>query len=94
LLVLAGCASIENPNSSGSWLLLVPPLTFVGDADIDAPLFKWQSIGRFSNSIDCNSWMARQQFAARAQFGPITNAHDYYEVEAVQILNAQCVFDD
>ena len=37
--------------------------------------------------------MARQQFAARAQFGPITNAHDY-EAEAVQILNAQCVFDD
>jgi hypothetical protein len=91
LLVLAGCASAESPTSSGGCLLIVPPLTSAGNADTDAPLFKWQSIGNFSSLIDCNNWMARQQFAARAHFGPITNAHDYYESEAVKILNGQCV---
>jgi hypothetical protein len=91
LLVLAGCASAESPTSSGGRLLFVPPLTSAGNADTDAPLSKWQSIGNFSSLIDCNNWMARQQFDARARFGPITNAHDYYESEAVKILNAQCV---
>jgi hypothetical protein len=91
LLVLAGCASAGNPNSSGGRLLIVPPLTSAGNAETDAPLSKWQSIGNFSSLIDCNNWMTRQQFAARARFGPITNAHDYYESDAVKILNAQCV---
>ena len=91
LFVLAGCATTGNPNSSGGWLLLLPPLTSAGNADRDAPLSKWQSIGDFSSPTDCNTYMTRQQFAARAQFGPITNAHDYYESEAVKILNAQCV---
>jgi hypothetical protein len=91
LLALAGCASAGNPDSSGKRLLLLPPLTSAGNADTDAPMSEWQSIGNFSSLIDCNNWMAKQQFAARAQFGPITNAHDYYEAEAVKILNAQCV---
>jgi hypothetical protein len=94
LLALAGCASTGNSNSSRGRLLLVPPLTSAGSADTDAPLSKWQSIGHFSSLIDCNNWMTREQFAARAHFGPITpitNAHDYYESEAVKILNAQCV---
>jgi hypothetical protein len=91
LLVLAGCASIGNPDSSPARLLILPPLTPAGNADTDAPLSKWQSIGNFSSLIDCNNWMTRQQFAARARFGPITNAHDYYEADAVKILNAQCV---
>jgi hypothetical protein len=91
LLALAGCASAGNPDSSGKRFLLLPPLTSAGNADTDAPMSKWQSISNFSSPIDCNNWMTRQQFAARAQFGPITNAHDYYEAEAVKILNAQCV---
>ena len=69
---------------------MVPPLTSAGNADTDGPLSKWQTIGNFSSLIDCNTWMTRQQFAARAQFGPITNAHNYYEAEAVKILNGQC----
>jgi hypothetical protein len=91
LLALTGCASAGNPESSRARLLILPPLTPAGNADTDAPMSKWQSIGNFSSLIDCNNWMTRQQFAARAQFGPITNAHDYYEAEAVKILNAQCV---
>jgi hypothetical protein len=91
LLVLAGCASTGNPDASPARLLILPPLTSAGNADTVAPLYKWQSIGNFSSLIDCNNWMERQQFAARAHFGPITNAHDYYEADAVKILNAQCV---
>jgi hypothetical protein len=68
---------------------MLPPLVFVGSADTDGPLSKWQTIGKFPSLIDCNSWMTRQQYSARAQFGPITNAHDYYEAEAVKILNGQ-----
>jgi hypothetical protein len=73
---------------------MVPPLTSTGNADTDASLSEWQTIGNFSSLTDCNSWMTRQQFAARAQFGPITNAHDYYETEALKILNGQCVSTD
>jgi hypothetical protein len=91
LLVLAGCAPVGNTGSSGEWHLMVPPLTSAGNPDLDKPLSKWQTIGGFSSLTDCNSWMTRQRFAARAHFGPITNAHDYYEAEAVKILNGQCV---
>src|SRR6202035_466854 len=94
LLALAGCGSIGNTGSSGGWLLMVPSLTSAGNADTDGPMSKWQSIGNFFSLTDCNSWMTRQQFAARAQFGPITNAHDYREAEAVKILNGQCVSTD
>jgi hypothetical protein len=94
LFVVAGCALTGNTGSSGGWLLVVPPLTSVGNADTDGPLSKWQTIGNFSSQADCNSWMTRRQFAARAQFGPITSGHDYYEAEAVKILNGRCVSTD
>jgi hypothetical protein len=70
---------------------MIPPLTTAGSADTDRPLSKWQTIGTLPSLIDCNNWMTRQQFAARARFGPITKAHGYYEAQAVQILNGQCV---
>jgi hypothetical protein len=56
LLFLTGCASIGNTDSSDGRLLMIPSLTSAGNADIDAALAKWQTIGHFSSLIDCNSW--------------------------------------
>jgi hypothetical protein len=53
---------------------MVLPLTSAGDARTNGPLSKWQPIGNFPSLTDCNTRMTRQQFAARAQFGRITNA--------------------
>ena len=92
LLAFAGCASVGNTGSSRGWLLLVPPLTATGAPEADKPLSKCQTIGNFTSQADCNAWMTRQQFAAHAQFGPITNAQGYYEGQAVQILNGQCLW--
>jgi hypothetical protein len=91
LLLLAGCASAGNRGSSGGWRLLVPPITSSGDPTVDAPLQKWQLVGKFSNLTDCQSYMTRVQFGMHARFGPITQAHTPDEAQAVEILNGQCV---
>jgi hypothetical protein len=88
--VLARCAAVSDTGSSSGWILLIPPLTS-GVADTAKPLSNWRTLGNFSSSIDCNSWMTRQQFSARAQFGPITKAQGYYQAQPVEILNGQCV---
>jgi hypothetical protein len=91
LFVIAACSMAQNTGSSAGWLLIVPPLTTAGDADIAAPLSQWQILGEFARQIDCSTSMAEQQFGAHRRFGPIGNAQTYYETLAVRILNGQCV---
>jgi hypothetical protein len=91
LLVFAGCASTGSNGSSGGWNLLVPPITSAGNPALNEPLPRWQLVDKFSNPTDCQSYMARVQFGMHARFGPITQAHTPDEVQAVQILDGQCV---
>ena len=92
LLVVVGCASSTGiTGSSGEWLLMVPPLTSGGDADTSEPLSKWRNVGNFANQADCKNSMTNQQFAVHRYYGPIGNAQNYYEGDAVRTLNAQCV---
>jgi hypothetical protein len=92
LLVVAGCASSTGiTGSTGEWLLMVPPLTSGGDADTSEPLSKWQNVGNFANQADCKNSMTTQQFAVHRYYGPIGNAQNSYEADAVRTLNAQCV---
>jgi hypothetical protein len=70
---------------------VVPPLTSDGNADTSEPLSKWQNIGHFANETDCKNSMTAQQFAVHRYYGPIGNAQNSYEADAVKILNAQCI---
>jgi len=90
LLIAAGCAPVTTGPSTG-WLLLVPPVTAAGNADTGQPFSKWQSIGTFPSQYECNTSMTSQQFTAHAQAGGITNAQNYYQTQALQILNARCI---
>jgi hypothetical protein len=92
LLVVAGCASSTGiTGSPGEWLLMVPPLTSGGDADTSKPLSEWRNVGNFANETDCKSSMTTQQFAVHRYYGPIGNAQNSYEADAVRTLHAQCV---
>jgi hypothetical protein len=70
---------------------MVPPLTSGGDADTSEPLSKWQHIGNFANETDCKNKITAQQFDVHRYYGPIGNAQNSYEADAVKILNAQCL---
>ena len=92
LFVVAGCASSTGiTGSSGEWLLMVPPLTSGGNANASEPLSEWQNVGNFANQADCKNSMTTQQFAVHRYYGPIGNAQNSYEADAVRTLNAQCV---
>jgi hypothetical protein len=91
LLLVAGCASIGNPGSSGEYVLIVPPLNQLGFAETDQPLNKWQNLGSFGGQIDCTSTMEAQQSTALGWYGRITQAQNYNQTQAVEILSGKCV---
>ncbi len=89
-IILAGCALA----SSNGYRLLVPPLNQAGYAAAEQPLSKWQSYGSFGSQIDCTNAMQTQQNGALAWYGKITQATNYNQTQAVEILSAQCVSTD
>ena len=92
LIFAAGCASTNG--ASGGWLLLVPQINQAGYAATELPLSKWQTVGNFASQIDCTTSMQTQQSFAMGQAGPITNAQNYNQDQALQILNGKCVSID
>jgi hypothetical protein len=60
------------------------------------PLSEWREAWNFGNQIDCNAFLQRQQFGVHAAFGPLTSAsaRSFRQIQAFQILKAQCVARD
>src|SRR5260221_9634432 len=94
MVLLAGCASTGVNARSSGWLLLVPQINQAGNAATDLPLSKWQTVGTFASQIDCTTSMQNQQSFALAQAGPITNAQNYNQDQALQILKGKLVSVD
>lgn len=92
--MMAACASNQTTATAGGWLLLVPQINQAGYAATELPLSKWQTVGNFTSQIDCTSSMQNQQSFAMGQAGPITNAQNYNQDQALQILNGKCVSAD
>ena len=93
-LILAACAANQSNGAAGGWLLLVPQINQAGYAATDLPLSKWQTVGNFAGQTDCISSMQNQQGFALGQAGPITNAQNYNQDQALQILKGKCVSVD
>ena len=93
-IILAGCAASSSSTSYNGYRLLVPPLNQAGYAATEQPLSKWQSYGSFGSQIDCTNAMQTQQNTALAWYGKITQATNYNQTQAVEILSAQCVSAD
>jgi len=94
-VLAAGCAAAQRPGPpTGAWLLIVPPMTEDGYADLSKPWSTWRRVGGYSNKIDCTTSMANQQFTVHGWYGPIWNAQTPNEEEAVQILNGRCIASD
>ena len=70
---------------------MVPPLTPDNHPDTSQPLTKWQKVGTFGSQIDCTSSMQNQQSGVLAVAGPITQADNYNQIQAVEILQGRCV---
>ena len=91
IVLAAGCASLKPNTPTGAWLLIVPPITEDGYADMGKPLSQWRRVGGYSSKVDCTTSMANQRFAVHGWYGPIWNAQTPNEAEAVQILNGRCI---
>lgn len=91
LVIVSGCAQGQ---SGPRWDLIVPPLTANGFADQSAPLPQWQNAGNYGARSDCKAALQQGQFAAGANFGPITRAASSIEDGAAQIMSGQCVSSD
>ena len=91
VLLLVGASGCAQAEPGPGWLLLFPPITAHGSADINAPRREWQNVGRYASEFDCNQAITRWRFDAQARFGPITQGSSYDELQAVQIMSAKCV---
>jgi len=87
IALLSGCAQAQH---GPGWVLMLPPVSADGYADTSAPASKWQTYGSYAGPTDCNAEISRMQFAVNSQVGPISHAGIPGEVEAVQIMSAQC----
>lgn len=89
-LLMAGCMQSVSP---GAWLLLVPPINMNGIVDTTQPLSEWRPARDFETQIDCNAFLQAQQFMVHSAYGPLTSgtAQNPDEIQAVQILNGQCI---
>ena len=93
-IILAGCASTGTDGASGAYVLMVPPLNQAGFAATNEPLSKWHNLGSFGTRVDCTSTMETQQNTAIGWYGRITNAQDYNQTQAVEILSGRCISID
>jgi len=91
LLIATGCATDATNGSPGGYRLLVPPLNQAGYAATEQPLSKWQNLGNFGGKFDCTNFMETQQNTALAWYGRITQATNYNQTQAVEILSGRCV---
>jgi hypothetical protein len=91
VLILGGC--LQGRQGQG-WYMMVPPLTKDGFAQTSVSLSQWQNVGSFASHQSCKTVLQQNQFAAGANFGPITQAQSWDERNAVQIMSGQCVPSD
>jgi hypothetical protein len=96
LLFIGGCAPAREHVSPAAWLLLVPPITTDGIVDAKQPLSEWRPAWNFGNRLDCDTFLQNQQFEVHTRYGPLTTApgQTLEQIEALQILEGQCVAHD